>query len=133
MSPARKYFNSIKPIRDAWIKEFCINSLCMGCRCYKKRLDCHEIERRSSAPKRFGDPCNYLALCRNCHSFEFASMSHSRQLAFKKLFDLKNYNLRKWLSIKDPDLKAICRVTEDDVDSEVCFLLTRSKPGIATR
>jgi len=46
-------------------------------------------------------------------------MPHHRQLAYKLLADPKNYDLDSWLKIRDPDLRAPIRVTQQEVDEAV--------------
>lgn len=44
-------------------------------------------------------------------------MPHAKQLCLKKKADPQNYSLADWLRIRDPELSAPERVTEEDVDS----------------
>ena len=88
--------------------------------------DVHEIERRSHAPWRWADVCNYLFVCEECHSEELATMPHARQLAIKQMEDPENYNLQDWLRVRDPELRAPERVTQEEVN-EFCRLLLKEQ------
>jgi hypothetical protein len=44
-------------------------------------------------------------------------MPHAKQLAYKQLSDHRHYDLSLWLKIRDPDLRAPKRVTQEDVDA----------------
>lgn len=91
--------------------------------CLERRAESvHEIERRSHAPWRWADVCNYLFVCEECHQGELATMPHARQLAIKQMEDEENYNLKDWLRVRDPDLKAPERVTQEEVN-EFCRLI----------
>jgi hypothetical protein len=91
---------------------------CMGC---SKRftsgdlLDVHEIERRSQAPGHWAHRCNYLLLCRECHTGPFDSMPHAEQLAYKLLWDTMHFDLERWLRLRDADLTAPERITIEEV------------------
>lgn len=50
-------------------------------------LDCHEMVRRSRAPKLWAHPANYLLVCRECHCTVFVNMPLTNQLIFKLLVD----------------------------------------------
>lgn len=78
--------------------------------------DIHEIERRSHAPWRWAHRCNYLFVCRDCHSGELDSMPHAKQLAYKQLSDPDHYDLEEWLMVKDLILRAPDRVTQAEVN-----------------
>lgn len=43
-------------------------------------------------------------------------MPHAQQLAFKMLRDPEHYDLEEWLRIRDPELRAPERVTQQEVD-----------------
>jgi len=45
------------------------------------------------------------------------TMSHQLQLAYKQKFDSDHYDLKKWLRIRDPELRAPDRVTQEEVDN----------------
>lgn len=46
---------------------------------------------------------------------DLAAMPHAKQLAYKYIRDVENYDLEAWLRVKDPSLRAPNRVTEDEV------------------
>ncbi len=46
---------------------------------------------------------------------DLAAMPHPRQLAYKYIKDINNYDLESWLRLRDPELKAPNRVMEDEV------------------
>lgn len=94
-------------------------------------LSVHEIERRGHAPTRWGEVCNYLLICCRCHEGPFATMKHSVQLAIKLIRDPENYDLQAWLRIKDKELRAPNRVTQDEVDAVVNEIISKtiSKPA----
>ena len=79
-------------------------------------LETHEIERKSQAPSRWASPVNYFRTCKKCHMDDLAAMPHARQLAYKQRHDKENYNLDKWLRLRDPELKAPDRITQGEVD-----------------
>jgi len=87
-------------------------------------LQIHEMERRSQAPSHhWADPCNYFKTCDTCHMDLLAAMPHARQLAYKYIHDPDNFNLERWLRLRDPELRAPNRVTEQEVMSHVDELL----------
>lgn len=53
---------------------------------------------------------------------DLAAMPHARQLAYKYIHDILHYDLEEWLRIKDPELRAPNRVTEDEVMEHVYSL-----------
>lgn len=114
-SRSREYYNRIRRNRTKWKES--VPQKCMWCSkpdTYYP-LEIHEIERRSQAYGRWGVLCNYLLLCRNCHSGIFDSMKHAKQLSVKMIKDPVNFNLEDWLTIKDPELNAPKRVTLEDI------------------
>lgn len=116
-SPATVYYNRICRVRDAW--RTTVPQKCMGCG-ETKGLETHEIERRSQAPGRWGQMCNYLLLCGLCHHGPFDSLlqrPHAYQLAIKSLKDGKRYRLARWLKVGDKKLAAPNRVTQAEVDA----------------
>ena len=82
-------------------------------------LEVHEIERKSHAPKSWGNTANYLLLCQRCHAGVFATMPHAKQLAVKLIKDFEHFDLYEWLRIRDPELRAPERVTMDEVLSHL--------------
>ena len=44
-------------------------------------------------------------------------MPHAKQLKLKQEVDFEHYNLREWLMIYDPELRAPERVTQEEVDA----------------
>jgi len=87
-------------------------------------LQIHEMERRSHAPNhRWADPCNYFKTCAQCHMDDLAAMPHAKQLAYKYIHDRDTFDLERWLRLRDPELKAPQRVTEQEVMSHVNELL----------
>lgn len=103
--------------RTAWGKEAraWMNGRCMGCGRKKADMHIHEIERRGHAPDRWAHRCNYLLLCPLCHGWRFDAMPHAEQLAYKMFWDEDNYDLYAWLRLRDPELKAMHRVTFGEV------------------
>lgn len=85
-------------------------------------LQVHEIERRSHAPTRWDNRCNYVLLCSDCHSGPFATMPHAEQLAVKMIADPASYDLDAWLRLRDPQLRAPNRVTQNEVDKFVIIM-----------
>ncbi len=92
-----------------------------GCRCWScgrtpwGRLEIHEIERRSQAPRTWAHDCNYMLVCNACHMNDMATMPHAEQLARKMIIDPKHYDLKTWLTLRSgggPD-----RVTQEEVDT----------------
>ena len=58
-------------------------------------LHCHEMVRRSTAPKSWGVRANYLLLCAQCHEgFHRGNIQLATQLAIKLIEDPKHFNLR---------------------------------------
>lgn len=79
-------------------------------------LETHEMERKSQAPHHaWANLNNYFCACKKCHMDDLAAMPHARQLAYKYIKDIENYDLESWLRLRDPDLKAPNRVMEDEV------------------
>jgi len=87
-------------------------------------LETHEMERRSQAPTRCMNVCNYFRTCKKCHMDDLAAMPHAKQLAYKQMKDPDNYNLMDWLRLKDLDLRAPNRVTQEEVDEWIQTLST---------
>jgi hypothetical protein len=105
-----------KQSRRDWAIEFDTCWIC-GSRDYAGwPLETHEIERRSQAPTRCMNVCNYFRTCKKCHMDDLAAMPHARQLAYKYMHDHESYDLQEWLKLRDPDLRAPNRVTQDEVD-----------------
>ena len=87
-------------------------------------LQTHEMERRSHAPNhRWADTCNYFRTCSRCHMDDLAAMPHAKQLAYKYIHDKDTFDLGKWLRLRDPELNAPQRVTDQEVMSHVNELL----------
>lgn len=82
-------------------------------------LQVHHIQRRSGAQKspRIHAGFNLLLLCESCHAGPFATMPHAKQLRLKMEVDFEHYNLREWLRIADPELRAPNRITQEEVDA----------------
>lgn len=79
-------------------------------------LETHEMERKSQAPHHaWANLNNYFCACKKCHMDDLAAMPHPRQLAYKYIKDINNYDLESWLRLRDPELKAPNRVMEDEV------------------
>ena len=118
-SPASSYETKSNPDRQMWQTQQ--PQHCMFCGKSPKwpPLAVHEIERRSHAPKRWANRCNYLLLCQECHSGPFATMPHAKQLAVKWIADRMNYDLEGWIRLRDPHLLAPKRVTQQEVDSSI--------------
>jgi 5-methylcytosine-specific restriction endonuclease McrA len=111
----------MKPLqdRDQWrLEQLQVCMYCGGNDSFLP-LQVHEIERRSHTPKRWDNRANYLLLCGPCHSGPFATMPHAQQLAVKLIRDPENYNLDAWLRLRDPELRAPNRVTQNEVDNFV--------------
>lgn len=87
-----RYYDEIKEDRDAWRSMFCFGH-CMVCDTFNPMLDCHEMVRRSQAPRRWGHRANYLAVCRRCHDGPVVNMPLSMQLAHKLLRDADSFDL----------------------------------------
>ena len=66
------------------------------------KLEVHEIDRKSQCPNAWWpiSGCNGLKLCTECHSDEFATMPHAKQLAVKLIQDPGCFDLKEWLSVK---------------------------------
>jgi len=111
------YYDEVKEEREAWRASMPGNCMYCGtleCNAWPG-LDVHEIERKSHAPKSWGNTANYLKICRSCHDGPFATMDHSRQLAIKLIKDFEHFDLLEWLRIRDPQLQAPDRVTMDEI------------------
>lgn len=67
----------------------------MVCGVGQVMLDCHEMIRRSQAPRSWGSTANYLGVCRDCHSTVVVNMPLINQLAFKLLRDPEHFDLAK--------------------------------------
>jgi hypothetical protein len=127
---AAKYYQSVKEERFVWARSK--KQLCMACGALSgyMGLEIHEIERRAHAPDNWAHWSNYLLLCGPCHSGPFASMPHSRQLAYKFLADGDDFHLMHWLRLKDPLLRAPNRVTMDEVLAWVEVITSEQALGI---
>lgn len=108
------YYRSIKRDREAWRDEQ--KPRCMKCLKAFGGLrwpEIHEIEKRSQAPKSWGQRCNYLLLCNPCHwEMDDAEWTHARQLALKFRMDPEHFDLAAWLAIKP---RPATYVTEDEI------------------
>lgn len=91
------YEPPVKPIsRAKWGKQFSCCVICMwmpelGHR-YTLATDTHEIARGPHRSKAKGDPAAWLRVCRECHEKYLPGMPIARQLAYKAIQDLENYN-----------------------------------------
>lgn len=83
------------------------------------RLEVHHMERRSHAPKQYDSVCNFFSSCTTCHTTKIDTMPHAKQLAYKQKHDPEHYDLEAWLRLRDPDLKAPNRVTQEEVNKEM--------------
>lgn len=93
-------------------------------------LETHEMERKSQAPNHaWAKEENYFRACKKCHMDDLAAMPHARQLAYKYIHDILHYDLESWLRIKDPELRAPNRVTEDEVMEYVYELVMEGNCG----
>ncbi len=93
-------------------------------------LETHEMERKSQAPHHaWAKEENYFRACKKCHMDDLAAMPHAKQLAYKYIHDILHYNLESWLRIKDPELRAPSRVTEDEVMEYVYKLVMEGNCG----
>ncbi len=118
MGRARTYYIENRVARIEW--RLSLDEKCMVCgwvmnQCGFQWLETHEIERRSAAPTRWADPCNYLLVCNQCHGERITLMSHAEQLAVKWKKDPSNFNLEDWLRLRDPELRAPLRVTLEEI------------------
>lgn len=97
---SKEYYESVKESRREWAAG--MPKTCMWCG--RKEawpgLQIHEIQRRSQSPRRWGSLSNYLVLCSACHSGEFETMPHAKQLAVKKIMDPENFDFEEWLTIR---------------------------------
>jgi len=59
---------------------------------------------------------------------DLANMPHAEQLAYKQLYDPMNFNREQWLRIRDPELQAPNRVTQDEIEIYVSQLQTLGHP-----
>lgn len=87
------YYDEIKDARNEWIAEHCIGKCCAICRTFTPRLDCHEMHSRARSPRQWAHPCNYLPVCRTCHSTVVVNMPLTSQLAHKLFADPDNFSL----------------------------------------
>jgi len=71
---------------------------------------------------------NYFRACKLCHMEDLANMDHAKQLAYKFLYDKLHYNLEQWLKIRDPELRAPKRVTQEEVDEYIVDLKAQGHP-----
>lgn len=88
----------------------------------RQRLDIHEICRKSQAPHwKWADPCNYLLLGRRAHESDLIAISgresHIIQLALKKFRDPDNFDLQKWLELRNPN--AMQYISMEEIDAVV--------------
>lgn len=101
-TPALRYYDRIKADRNSWKDE--TKPICFSCRRTERQcggLDIDEIETRAQAPRSWGQRCNYIKHCRECHTKRHdQSWPHDELLALKKLHDGLHYSLPKWLAIK---------------------------------
>lgn len=113
---ASKYAQRNQPRREKWRngrRQECW--VCLSGGDPWRGLQIHEIERRSHAPQRWADYCNYFLTCPTCHEQHLSTMSHARQLAYKWIHDNPNFDLKRWLKLKDPDMEAPDRVTMGEI------------------
>ena len=92
-------------------------------------LETHEIERKSHGVQgAWMAMTNYFRACKLCHMEDLANMPHAQQLDYKLIYDRVHYNLEQWLKIRDPDMRAPNRVTQEEVDDEVKHLKAQGHP-----
>lgn len=121
MSAAREYYIENRVARIEWRMDRRERCMLCGWEGTKSRdgmrwLEIHEIERRSLASRRWADPCNYLLLCNLCHRDRIPLMSRAEELAIKWAGDPENFDLDRWLRLRDPELRAPLRVTMEDIE-----------------
>jgi len=59
---------------------------------------------------------------------DLAAMPHAQQLAYKQLYDPMNFNREQWLRIRDPQLRAPNRVTQEDIEIYLSELKDQGHP-----
>ncbi len=121
MSRAREYYQRHRQDRLEW--RWLFLPQCMICGWHEddrmtslRWLEVHEIERRSAAPTRWADRCNYLLLCNLCHMDRVPLMDHAEQLSIKWRRDPEHFDLDAWLRLRDPELRAPVRVTMEEIE-----------------
>jgi hypothetical protein len=92
-------------------------------------LETHEIERKSHGVQgTWATPENYFRACKKCHMDDLATMPHPKQLAFKYLYDQGNFNRESWLRIRDAELRAPNRVTQEEIETYISQLKDEGHP-----
>jgi hypothetical protein len=119
MRKSREYYEDNREDREGW--RWSMPTKCMICgweegRSSYRWLETHEIEPRSLAQGRWAHRCNYLLLCNHCHHERIPLMSHAEQLAYKIKADRDHFDLDSWLRLRDPELRAPCRVRMEDIE-----------------
>ncbi len=96
------YYATIKADRDEWKRQRLGESrTCPICRKTSHLpRDCHEMVRRSHAPRQWGVRSNYLLVCRTCHDTIIPSMPLAKQLAYKLMTDPDHFDLEEVNEIK---------------------------------
>lgn len=110
------------PIVEKWLSSLFVKKCWICPQFLNERwpttLQVHHIERRAHAIKsRYDIPENFFLTCLECHNSALDIMPHPLQLNYKMKFDLEHYDLEKWLRIRDPELRAPDRVTQEEVDN----------------
>ena len=119
MTPAVKYYQSIKADREEW--RALMPMVCMDCgiqqrHAPRKFLEIHEILTRASLPGAWYFRANIILLCGPCHFKQQARNKESmtRCLAVKALRDPLHYDLELWLKTRNP--KAMQYITQEEID-----------------
>ena len=92
MRKADAYYATIKDDRNAWKAERLAEyPHCWICGT-RHDLVVHEMAKRSQAPYKWGERCNYFLTCNTCNCGILESLDIGFQLAFKEMRDYRHYN-----------------------------------------
>ena len=123
MGHAVEYYESIRDDRREWATWF---SMCWNCRESLRMsrgilcLETHEMVPRSRAPRSWGIRANYFRACNVCHA-QIVDVPLVRQLALKKLYDAKDYDLDAIRRLLDNGRHPVI-FKEDEIECELAAI-----------
>ena len=97
MPKADEYYASVAEDRNKWKREQVRQGVMPACWVCGARnnLVIHEMAKRSQAPNKWGERCNYFLACNTCNCDVLEDPTLAHQLAIKALRDPDHYDRRR--------------------------------------
>ena len=97
MTKANEYYASVADDRNKWKREQTRDGFLSTCWVCGSRHDLiiHEMAKRSQAPNKWGERCNYFLACNTCNCDVLEDPTLTHQLAIKALRDPRHYDRQR--------------------------------------